>query len=56
MVTIGSFHEDEDFARNAALMAMQMSAAVFDGETVEFHICDEYLKTVKKIPALGTNP
>ncbi len=52
MVTQDSYIKDEEYHDIASIFAQEISRDVFNGATVEVHLCDERLKTKKIIHAL----
>ena len=47
MVVKKGIDKDPEYCELGKLMADELSEFVFDGEKVDLHFCDEYLKTLK---------
>jgi hypothetical protein len=49
MVVKDGYEDDKDFIEVAKVSAYNLSKDVFDGKEVEFHLCDDKLKTLKVV-------
>ncbi len=49
MVVKEGFEKDESFLKNAAVFAEEMGKSLFKRDTIDFHLCDQYLKTLKVV-------
>jgi hypothetical protein len=44
-------HEDEETVKSMKILGGALSAAVFGGEQIDVHLCDDKMKTLKVVPA-----
>lgn len=50
MVVKKGIEQDQEYVELGKLMGAELSAAVFNGEQVDVHFCDENLKTLRVLP------
>ncbi len=52
MVVKTGIEKDEEFIQLFKLFCVELSENVFNGDSVDIHLCDEYLKTLRVVVAV----
>ena len=52
MVIKTGIEKDEEFIQLFKMMCIELSDYVFNGNTVDIHLCDEYLNTLRVVVAI----